>query len=75
MDKLLKKLSVLQVVSNDARNKAGLKRLGRGNCEAIRLNPLNPLSYLFIVISIFLGVFIFGFYGVWEKLRNPFKWE
>lgn len=71
---ILRKIKVLQVVSNDLRHKNGLKRLGKGWSEAYRLNPYNPVSYIGILISIFLGLFIFGFYGVWKNLRNPFKW-
>jgi len=44
MKELLKKLKIVQEVSNEERHKLGLKRLGQGYFKAYRLNPLNPLS-------------------------------
>jgi len=43
----------------------------------IRLNPLNPLTYLFIVISFLYGLLRFGFVGIWKEMdfRNPFKYQ
>jgi hypothetical protein len=45
--------------------------------KKLRLNPLNPLTYLFIVISFLYGLLIFGFVGIWKEMdfRNPFKYQ
>ena len=77
MRKALKFLKVIQTVSNDKRNKEGLKRLGRGYIEAHRLNPYNPLSYVTIIIGLLIGILMFGFYGFWKETdtKNPFKWD
>lgn len=71
MRKFLKYLYVLQKVPNKER------KLGRGCSTAIRLNPYNPLSYLTVIIAIFVGILMFGFIGFWKEtdLRNPFKWN
>ena len=77
MRKLLKKLKIIQTVSNEERKKQGLKHLGRGYFEAVRLNPYNPLSYLTIIIVLVVGIFLFGVYGFWKEvdIANPFKWD
>lgn len=74
---LLKRLLIVQEVSNEARHKAGLKRLGKGFFMAYRLNPFNPLSYPTLIIILIAGIIAFGFVGVWKQvdLRNPFKWN
>ena len=43
----------------------------------IRLNPYNPLTYLFIAIMFFIGLLKFGLVGIWKELytRNPFKYQ
>jgi hypothetical protein len=73
MKKLLKNLWIIQEVSNENR----VPKLGRGFFEARRLNPFNPLSYITVVISIMIGILMFGFVGVWKEidLKNPFKWD
>jgi len=73
MRKLLKKLLVIQEMSNVSKE----KKLGKGFSKAYRLNPFNPLSYLVIVFSLILGVLMFGFVGIKEEmdLTNPFKWN
>lgn len=73
MKKVLKFLLILQEVSNKNRS----PKLGRGFFTAYRLNPWNPLSYLTILIILFVGVLMFGFVGFWREidLRNPFKWN
>ncbi len=42
-----------------------------------RLNPFNPLSYVTVVITLIVGILMFGFVGVWKEteLKNPFKWQ
>jgi len=77
MRKLLRVLYVLQTVSNEDRHKQGLKRLGRGHFEAHRLNPYNPLSYIAFVIILIVGIWMFGFVGIWRETDtiNPFKWN
>lgn len=73
MRKILKRLYIIQVVSNYKKD----KKLGRGFHEAYRLNPFNPLSYITIVVALVVGILMFGFIGVWKEtdLRNPFKWN
>jgi hypothetical protein len=77
MRKLLKRLLIIQEISNEERYKQGLERLGRGFFEARRLNPFNPLSYITVVVAIIVGIVMFGFVGVWKEmdLKNPFKWD
>lgn len=73
MRKLLKRLLIIQEVSNKNRE----PKLGRGFFEATRLNPFNPLSYITVVVAIIVGIVMFGFVGVWKEmnLKNPFKWD
>jgi hypothetical protein len=72
---ILNKLKIWQITSNEERNKNGLKKLGRGFMDAERLNPYNPLSYVFFLI-IFLYTLIFhGLSGVFKNFHNPFKWD
>lgn len=69
---ILKKLYILQEVSNRGRN----PRLGKGFDKAYRLNVWNPLSYILIITTIVVALFMFGFVGIRKQidLRNPFKW-
>jgi predicted PurR-regulated permease PerM len=42
-----------------------------------RLNPYNPLSYLTILLCLIIGVFMFGFVGVFNEFNMDelkFKW-
>lgn len=41
-----------------------------------RINPFNPLSYLFILIGLVIGLLMYGFVGMWEKitLKKAFRW-
>ena len=68
---------IIQTVSNEKRQKQGLKKIGRGDFEAYRLNPFNPLSYLTVIITLIYGVVCFGIIGFWKEIdsRNPFKWN
>jgi len=78
MRKILKTLKIIQEVSNEDRNRKGLKRLGRGYFIAHRLNPFNPLSYLTLILILIFGIIAFGFYGFWKEAgtsKNPFKWD
>jgi len=74
MKDILKFLKIVQVVSNEERNKNGLKRLGKGYFNAYRLNPYNPLSYIVFLFSIPITILLYGFIGLFEKFINPFKW-
>ena len=72
MRNLLKKIHVIQEFDN---NKTELKK-GRGFFKAYRLNPFHPLSYVTFIISILLGIILYGVVGFWKEadLRNPLKW-
>jgi hypothetical protein len=65
MRKLLIKLHIVQV-----------KKIEHG-FKRYRLNPWNPLSYIAIVIGALVGVFMFGFVGIFNEVdnRNHFKWQ
>ena len=71
--KILKRLLIVQEVSNSGRK----PKLGKGYLKAYRFNPFNPLSYITIVISVIIGILMFGFVGIWKEmdLSNPFKWN
>jgi hypothetical protein len=75
--KLLKKLRIIMTVSNVEREKKGLKRLGKGFEEAHRLNPFNPLSYVFFILLLIVGFILFGIVGFSKEVEtlNPFKWN
>ena len=77
MKQLLKILNIIQTVSNDERHKLGLKRLGRGYSKSHRINPYNPLSYPALIIIVIVGIFMFGFVGIFNEIykKNPFKWD
>jgi len=77
LQKILLFLRVVEIVSNDERKKNGLKRLGKGFREALRLNPYNPLSYIVFILMIVVGLFMYGLVGLFEKVavNNPFKWN
>lgn len=66
-------LKIIEVVSNQGRN----PKLGRGFSKAYRLNPYNPLSYIFTILMFFIGLLLFGIVGVWKEIicKNPFKWD
>lgn len=77
IQKTLLSLQIVQEVSNDRRYKMGLPRLGKGYSKAHRLNPYNPLSYLFLIIIIPITILLLGVLGTLEELNgvNPFKWQ
>ena len=74
---LLKYLLIIQVESNEERQKAGLEKLGRGFFNAHRFNPYNPLSYIAVIIILIVGILMFGFVGFWKQIDgiNPFRWN
>lgn len=75
MKKLLLKLRIIQIVSNEERRKSGLRHFGKGYSTALRLNPFNPISYPFFLLLMFANLLMFGFVGLYDKLENPFKWH
>lgn len=80
MDKIrniLKRIKVVQTVSNEERQEQGLNKLGRGFSEAHRLNPYNPLSYIVLIIVLIVGTIMFGIVGFWKETANynPFNWD
>ena len=42
-----------------------------------RINPYNPLSYIFFLLALIIGIFVFGIVGICEEfeLHNEFKWR
>lgn len=42
-----------------------------------RLNPYNPLTYIVIIMSLVIGIFMFGFVGIKNEINInelKFKW-
>lgn len=69
MRKLLKYLYVIQEKTYDKKFRKAVKR---------RLNPYNPLTYLFIVIFLIVGVIMFGVVGLKNEINIDelkFKWK
>jgi hypothetical protein len=69
MRRLLKWLWVIQ-------KRSIIDPLGRGQTQR-RLNPFNPLTYLVILVSLIVGLVLFGLVGLkdevnWDELK--FKW-
>lgn len=76
MKKIALKLKILQEVSNEQRTREGLPKLGKGYFSAIRLNPYNPLSYIFYALFVLGKTVSLFFESVFETLcYNPFKWD
>ena len=72
MRKILTFLFIIQTASNENRK----PKLGKGYLEAHRLNPYNPLSYIFAVLTFIVGIVMFGIIGFWKQIDgNPFKWN
>jgi hypothetical protein len=71
--KILKRLLIIQEVSNKNRN----PKLGKGFSKALRFNPYNPLSYIALILIIIVGTLMFGVLGFWKETdgENPFKWN
>lgn len=68
--RILTALYIVQVHDNKPSDKRG-----RGFFTAYRMNPYNPLSYIFIVISLVVGLVLYGIIGTFKGYRNPFKWD
>ncbi len=69
LDKILKFLFVLQKrTKTDAFNHKYKQR---------RINPYNPLSYIFLMILYIIGFFAYGIQGMIEDARpiKEFKWK
>ena len=68
MNKILKKLWILQ------ENK---KKMPLGNTYTYRrVNPYNPLSYIFLILLSIISIFFIGIFGVVENWnKNMFKWN
>jgi hypothetical protein len=45
--------------------------------ELRRLNPYNPLSYIFIAILFAVATFVYGIIVAWKEIgkENHFKWQ
>jgi hypothetical protein len=73
MKNFLKKLYILQEVSNEGRD----NKFGKGFAKAYKFNPFNPLSYVAILLFLIFGILMFGFMGISDEmdLSNPFKWN
>ena len=42
-----------------------------------RLNPFHPLTYIVIILSLIVGLLMFGFVGLWKEVNweeLKFKW-
>jgi NhaP-type Na+/H+ or K+/H+ antiporter len=42
-----------------------------------RLNPFHPLTYIVILLSLIIGLFMFGFVGLWKEVNwkeLKFQW-
>ncbi len=74
---ILKLLFIVQTVDNNERKKKGLKTVGTYR-NPWRLNPYNPLCYIFIPIYLIVAPIIIG-YGTLiseaKDFKNPFKWQ
>lgn len=76
MKKIALTLKILQEVSNTQRDKEGLPRLGKGYNNAMRLNPYNPISYIFYIFLVIGQTTCLFFETLYETLSyNPFKWD
>lgn len=68
MRKILTKIYILQ----EKKNEHGFLRH--------RLNPYNPLSYLYLLLAFISGLLFYGIRGLSNEMdlrgkRNPFKWQ
>jgi len=70
------KLLVIQVHDNEKCKIENCKKRGKGYYKAYRLNPFNPLSYLFAVLALIVALIMFGVVGMAKETDgNPFKWN
>lgn len=75
--KILKLLFIVQQINNNERKKKGLKPIGNYN-NPWRLNPYNPLSYLFIPLYLVFAPIIAGYIiliSEFKTFKNPFDWQ
>ena len=75
--KLLIKLKIVDVISNQERRRKGLRMLGKGYTKSYRLNPFNPISYIAFILFLIIGILSFGAIGITKEMNveNPFKWN
>ena len=69
MKNIFKKIGIIQ--------EKNVKSILGTSTKQLRLNPLNPLTYLLIIIVFLYGLLKFGFVGIWKEMdfRNPFKYQ
>ena len=75
--KLLKLLLIVQTVDNNERKKKGLPTIGTYR-NPWRLNPYNPLCYIFIPLYLIFAPIVVGYITLVKELptfTNPFKWQ
>jgi len=75
--KILKLLFIIQTIDNNERKKKGLKPIGNHR-NPFRLNPYNPLSYLFIPLYLVIAPIIIGYsilLDEFKPFKNPFTWQ
>lgn len=70
MRKLLKTVGVIQTkeINDTFKRKKTLQRL----------NPFNPLTYIFILIALIVGIVMFGIVGIKNEINLDdlkFKWK
>jgi len=56
------------------------EKINENGFKRHRVNPYNPLSYIFLVSSFIVGLIMFGVKGLSYEMdirgkRNPFKWQ
>jgi hypothetical protein len=69
MNKILRKLGIIQERKEiDSFKKTIIEQ---------RLNPYNPLTYIFIPTVIIIGILLYGVIEVFqeERVTKPFKWH
>jgi hypothetical protein len=70
--KALKFIGVIEEVSNEGKS----PKLGHGYFKAHRLNPCNPLTYVWLLFSVVVVLVLFGVMGLKDLTEeNPFKWS
>ena len=50
---------------------------GRAGRTYRRMNPYNPLTYLYLAFGVVIAIVCYGILGAWDAVfgkRNPFKW-
>lgn len=74
MENILKKLLIIQEMPSQNTH----PRLGKIYCDAQRINPYNPLSYIYLAIMFVTIIIAYGLIGVYDEFKNaknPFKWR